>query len=65
MNKTAPTRFLTKILKRLRLDPEWPRWTESRRLRVLAQAVEESRPELLPPFPDARIAYLRKASDLL
>jgi hypothetical protein len=65
MKKATPTRILARILKRLRLDPDWPRWTEARRIRALAQAVEETRPELLPPFPDARLAYLRKASDLL
>jgi hypothetical protein len=61
MKQTRGSVLVKKLIERLRSEASWRFWTEGRRLSELAEALEERRPGLLPPYPTARIAYLRKA----
>jgi hypothetical protein len=66
MRKAGGTgiRILRAILERLREDRLWRVSTEQRQLSALAEAIEEERPGLLPSYPIARQAYLRKAMEV-
>ena len=61
MRQTRGSVLVKKLIEALRSEGSWGFWTEGRRLRELAEALDERRPGLLPPYPMARIAYLRKA----
>jgi hypothetical protein len=47
MNRRSGITVLKQILRGLRGDPQWRRWTDSRRFRELEKALEERRPGLL------------------